>query len=222
MFIRSMTIARLLTIFMALLSSPALAQSCFQTMSVVQDRILEPVNLDVILQDLTGRSCGSVETERSAIFVDNLSGISQDTFGSYEKWALARANTAAQLRELRERLQNARNEGASAETWNSLKVISINTIGAGITIAGCLGTPFTGVSAYLCVGGLAVTGVGAYDGLSSTDFQARAREIEQFIVRLEAVLEDQDALGASILDEAQQAYLSRFELLCRVVISECQ
>ena len=203
-------------------SAPAFAQSCFQTFSVVAERTLVSNNLDVILQDLSGRSCGSIEAERSAIFVNGLAGITEDTFKSYEKWTLVRANTAGQLRDLRQRLQQARRNGANMETWNSLKVISINTIGAGITVAGCVGTPFTGVSAYLCVGGLAVTGVGAYDGLSGMDFEAKAKEIELFISRLEALLVEQDALGDSLLNKAQQAYLSRFELLCRVVVSECQ
>lgn len=222
MFAIRVTLIKIAATFFALISSPVVAQSCFQTISVVDNRVLEPANLDVILQDLTGRTCGSVEAERSAIFVEQLSGISEDTFRSYQKWSTAREKTVAELRDLRDRLRQARIEGASDETWNRIKILSINTIGGGITVAGCLGTPFTGVSAYLCVGGLAVTGVGTYDGLSSTDFQARSHEIENFIIKLESVLSAQDALGETIMSEAQQAYLLRFEMLCQVVMSECQ
>lgn len=219
---RRVSLFNFATAFVAFISSPVVAQSCFQTISVIDDRVLDSANLDVTLQDLTGRTCGSVEAERSAIFVEQLSGISEDTFRSYKNWSMARENVASELRDMRERLRQARIEGASAEAWNRIKVLSVNTIAAGVTVAGCLGTTFTGVSAYLCVGGLAVTGVGTFDGLSSTDFQARSREIEHFVMKLENVLVEQEALGEAIMNEAQQAYLLRFEVLCRVVMTECQ
>ncbi len=195
--------------------------NCFRSLDILPDATIPEFSVAGLTSSLGGRSCAAVEAERTAIFVDQLAAISEGSFASFSAWSEARDVLVRHIADTRERMEQARRDGASAQDWNALKTLSTQALGAGLTILGCP-TTLTGLGGIACVGGLSLAAYGTYDGLSATGFQDRADEISRSLLDLEMLLRAQEDVGRAILAERQQAYLQRFETLCSVVQEHCQ
>lgn len=213
----------LMTALFAVALASAVAQAqpmCMQSFTNVKsDRLIQIGPGVGPASPLLGRSCGDVERERAAVFVNRLASISAETFSDWRSWQAAEADLSAKIREARAAIDSAKSEHDQKQAQE----LYIGLVGATVTVAGCVLTPLTaGVSGAVCGAGLGVGGTSLYRARPTSELPAAFALLEKMLADQKQALAQHEAQRSMIMGEMQRAYLERFETMCAVVRDQCR
>ncbi|WP_018634031.1 hypothetical protein [Neomegalonema perideroedes] len=207
----------------ALASAVAQAQpTCMQSFTNVKsDRLIQIGPGVGPASPLLGRSCGDVERERAALYVDRLASISNKTFSDWNDWKARRAQLTVLIDQMRSEVE----AGMSAQEFERKKDDLVSLGEVGLMLAGCRKTLSSGKKLRIltCLGSVALSAVQPiYDATTPQEMSAGLQALKRDLAKTEEDWQANEAKRGQILSELQQDYVRKFETMCAVVRDQCR